>query len=462
VTDPELLSADPETKKWIEAEAARRGMTVPKYLRWMRDRSSGAVIAPWSEPTEHLPSSMPGMGSDVSLDALLNNAFKMKLLDTMGMGQNRGITSDDLVKFAETLRDEKGRRSGESEDVWDRLERRLAKKAELKQLQGMAGDDDAMKKLIEQQQVKNDAEIKALNERLAASDEHHREELAAKDKELADERQAQKEAEQQRRIDEINARLDASHEDLVARLDAMKQGAGGPPVPATQQIQEQLAQFKGLVGGIEGIRQEFQKLNPPPAAPGQGSSTWDKASFLLQQVAEAGSQLMEGAGAIVAARSGGVPPSQLGRMPGPGADDTLYVPDYASGPPSVPPGYAPAEPPTPPPSRAPATPAEAADEQLFPRDRMYIDPEGNKVVPRETFIAKYGDSIRKNPSLARQVPVQQGPAGAPPRAPEAPPAGPGPSAPRDVEPNEGRPDPHEREARDATEPVRRVSPMSMA
>ncbi|HTT74219.1 MAG TPA: hypothetical protein VMG99_08805 [Thermoplasmata archaeon] len=436
---------DAETKRAIEAEAARRNMTVPRYMRWLRERNSMTTVSPWSEPGEHLPQTLPGAMGTMSLDDMLNQSMKMRMLDMMGVNTSKGLTKEDLVAFGEALAHQLSPAPVGSATGTDRIKAILIEKAEIKQLRDMAGDDEATKRFAEAQQAKLDAELKTLNEKFVTAETQHKEALAAKDAEMRAQQEAQREADRQREMAQLRADMESRTQALIDEIQALRAGGGpSPPVPAAQVITEKLQEMNALVAGVKNLQGEVQKLAPPPSSPPTGqSSVWDKASYLLQQVAEAGSQLMEGAGALVAARTGGVPPSQLGRMPGPGADNTVYVPDYASGPAQAPEGFVPSAAPPPPPTGAPAAgPSTARDEQLFPRNTMYIDPEGNKVVSREEFIAKYGDTIRRDPSLAKQVPVAR----PSPMMPSDVPNVKGPP----VEPNEGRPDSAESETRDLT------------
>jgi hypothetical protein len=460
--DPELLAVDAETKASLEAEARAARMTVPAYVRALRQRSRTVGTDPFGDPMGGNQLAMSGFQGGMDLDSQLNLAFRMRLLDLIGSKQGQGVGREDLVDLVEVLEKRLGKGGNGTTSAGDRIKAILVEKAEIKQLRDLAGDDDTTKRYADQRTLALETELKALTTRMTESDQKHSAELAVRDAALKAEQDKHEREEQERRMADLDAKIMASHQELVDRLDRLGQ-PGGPasPIAPADVIKGKLDEVKVLVGGIQGLQDEFKKLAPAPQTPGAGSTVWDKASYLLQQFADAGSQLMEGAGAIIAARTGGIPPNQLGRMPGPGADDTTYVPDYSSGSPPPPAGYAPAGPPAATPAAIPPGGGAPDDERLFPRDRMYIDPDGNRAIPREQFIAKYGDLIRKDPSLAREVPVAvpppQGtphahpPAGTPPPAATAPPAHPPGEGPRDVQPNEGRPETPGAETRDETQ-----------
>ena len=449
MTDPEMMSMDAETRKYFEQEASRRGMTPERYFRWLREHQATGGVSPWGMPAEHLPSSLPGAGTMTSPGEMLQQAMQMRMLELMDGGKGKGVTREDVAEIVVAALERTGRGNNGGEKPADRIKAILAEKVEMKMLKDLAGDDEGMKRYADAQQAKLDGELKALNDRMAASETAHVAAIAAKDAEIARRDADAKEEQRKREMTELEGRLGGMIAELASKFDQQAALTGGPQPAAADVIAAKFQETKALVEGIKSLQSEFLQLAPKAEAPTGQSSVWDKASYLLQQVAEAGSQLMEGAGALVAARSGGVPPSQLGRMPGPGADDTAYVPDYAGGPAAVPPGYQPAAP-------APAAPAPAPrqvspDEELFPKDVMYIDPKTNSVISRDAFINLYGDQVRRNPASRKLTPVgNPSMGGAPPpmRAAPPPPApAPAPASTGvDLDPNEGRPPASEQEA----------------
>ena len=411
MTDVESIPTDERTRKAIVEGAALARMSPERYLRFIVEngRAPGAV-----NPTDVLSRAFQGSGSGGGEDPLMRIILLKIAMPEAFDGQRR--RGDDVEEVVERVLARSGIKSGGADEVHERLRKRLAERAELKLLQKDTDEDPDTRKYI-------DTQIQTLNKQIT------------EERTIADKREAELKAqiarkEQDEKEEKIRHDRQAFEERVMgavadnqsAIIEFMKTGGKGGGTGGTD---DPITTVTKSLQALNGLRDEIRKGDPQPKqAPGETAGWEQKVGYLLDKASEAGQSILEGAGAVVAAKHGHAPnaPDRLPTPAGTTVQPEVYTTDYqlpplaAAAPPRVPRA---ASPPAAPAGPVPEIPADIL--RRLPVGATYVDDQTGTPISRDAWIQKNRAEIIAHPErIGVATPEPPAPPSAPAEEPPAP------------------------------------------
>lgn len=148
--EPVEVALDDETMARLEKTARRRGMSVQQLVSRLAegDAERKASAREWSPPAETIPAK-PKTAQEIfdEFAARQTQMTMMKMMANMGMSPDGGESVTEVVR--REIREALGKNGGGEDDPETMIERMLARKARLKALKELAGDDQPASKYLD-------------------------------------------------------------------------------------------------------------------------------------------------------------------------------------------------------------------------------------------------------------------------------------------------------------------------
>ena len=148
--EPVEVALDDETMARLEKTARRRGMSVQQLVNRLAegDGERKAPAREWSPPAETI-SAKPKTAQELfdEFAARQTQMAMLKMMANMGMSPDGGESVTEVVR--REIREALGKNGGGEDDPETMIERMLAKKARLKALKELAGDDQPASKYLD-------------------------------------------------------------------------------------------------------------------------------------------------------------------------------------------------------------------------------------------------------------------------------------------------------------------------
>lgn len=405
---PAVITTDEDTKRQLETEAARQGLSPGEYTRQLMAGRQSRGLRTWTPPVAgHLPPFQrePPKTLEETMEQMMSRFMTMSMMrsfPSMFSGQDAGGNQLTPERVREMITE--GVRAAlptKPENKWMELAEGMLM---MKQMGKMLGDDGAGNVTPQVQ-----AELERVRAKFDEVQRDVMSKLGLKDQEIEQHRERERQAALDARFTQMNGEVNNAIAQLNASIANLRPQPGltQPPQDAVDTALAMLDRLQGLKGKLDTL-----------TGGGQTKPWWvDEIKSFINVAADNATKVLEGIGSVEAGKRGLPPP---GRMPEgvPGSQSVLQ-PEYASTPGGSPPPGGSADPWP----QLAGFEAVPNDPNTWPNVQYtHTAPTGETVnLSRDEFVRLYGQHIYTQRRSAGVLPSQRAPPPAPSPAPAAPP-----------------------------------------